>query len=146
MNEERVCICPKCGAWYYVNKKNSGPECPDCKCFLICTNISSEEFDSLSDEERNSIMKKCFPSNSNADRRKINDSSFWIVTMEIISAIIIAASIIFGIFVLTSAKYIGVGIIGFVIVVAIGIMAVSSLMVFIGIAKDVKAIRGKLKS
>lgn len=144
MNEERVCICPKCKSWYYVNKKNSGPKCPDCNCFLICTNISSEEFDSMPNEKRNSIMDKCIFKNSDTDRKKINDSSLWIVIMEIVSTIIIAVSVLMGVFILTSADYIGIGILGFAAIVLIGIIAVSSSMVFVGMARDIKAIRSKL--
>ena len=152
MTEERACVCPKCGAWYYVNKKNSGPECPDCNCFLICTNVSSEAFDSMSTEEMNSLKQKCSNISKDSDKQQepikkvVNDTSIWISMIEIIGTVIVAIAILFGVFVLRSAEKTGIGILGFAVILIIALVAVSGSMVFAGIAKDIKAIRNKLDS
>ena len=145
MSEDRICVCPKCKGWFYVNKRNSGPECPDCQCFLICTNIPSDEFDSMPKEKRDIIRDKCFAqSSTRVKEERENDSTVWIRVVEIVNAIIISVSILLGISILVSAKRIVVGIIGLVSCIVFGLIIVSGSMMFVDIAIDIRAIRNKM--
>lgn len=144
MNEDRMCLCPKCGTWFYVNRKNSGPECPDCQCFLICTNISSEEFDSMPEEKRAALRNNNYKQEPAKPKKETSDSSIWMRIVEIVNAIIISVSILFGILIRTYSRNTALGIVGLILSIFVGLIIASGSMMFVDIARDIRAIRNKM--
>ena len=145
MSNERACICPKCKVWYYVNKKNANPECPECKSLLVSTDISSDDFDAML-ASRNHPPKKKNENTENQKHKEPSDSSFWITIVETLNILIIVLSIIVGGISASGIPNVGAGLVVFFIAIIVGYILASSSMVFVVIAKDIKAIRNALEN
>ena len=157
MENNRICICPKCRAWFVVNKKNQNPICPDCHIDLKCTNISNEQFESMKDTDKEilerNLFKETVPKNESPNKAKqeekpvkeTKDSSPWITIMETVCIVILGVFMIGGIFFIRKENII-VGILVFALSTLIGFILISGMMVFTGMARDLRAIRNELEN
>lgn len=169
MEEKRMYICPRCETWYSVHRKNTTPKCPECGQMLNFVNIDCEQFNWLSEKEREDLKRNYFSARANVlksqsnyseesnhtadpaakNEKKNKDTSGWISLMETMCAIVIAAFMFTGAVVLGQyfqrGQYQIVGILIFLGMTLVGLLAVSGTMVFIGMAKDLKAIRNELE-
>lgn len=150
MNNELICFCPKCKTMFAVSKRNGNPVCPDCKGQLVNTNLSYEEYSSMTDSEKESFENRYYrnnPQESHKKQRTANknkDSDVWISLLEAFCAIVIALCILFALFVL--GQNIKAGIVVAIVLTLIGFLLVSGIMVFVGMARDLRAIRNEIEN
>lgn len=150
MNNELICFCPKCKTMFTVSKRNGNPVCPDCKGRLVNTNLSYEEYSSMTDSEKESFENRYYRNDLQKSHKKQKaviknkDSDIWISLLETFCAIIIALCILAALFIL--GQNIRVGIIVAIALVLMGFLLVSGIMVFVGMARDLRAIRNEIEN
>ncbi len=180
MDEKRVYFCLKCRAWYSVRKKNTDPKCPECGKALSLVDIDYEQFNDLTDGEREDFERRFISthfsapkalsnnheqykvsedrarserSNKGSKQKKdkddyISTSDGWISLLETVCLIIVLVFILSGIFIMGNNFEEGLYLPGVLICAGltfIGLFIVSSTMVFLGMARNLKAIKNKLE-
>ena len=159
MAVKNVYICPECKTWQSVTENQAKKGCEKCNNSITYVPIEYKTFKQMNDEERE-VFKKNFLQNLTDGKsilgsyvvpvskpvsepvENIKASSGWIDGMQAIGWVVFAAFIIVGVLALTSSPD---GVLVFLGCILAGFLSVGMTMIFLDMAKDLKAIRAKLE-
>lgn len=162
MENRRVYVCPNCKSWYSHEKNMFSPEadrkesiCPNCQHKLVETDIDYEEFSAMAKEEKQRVKQQYLdthelPVTPHAEAEDENSASGWISGLKIFSWVSFFAIIIAGL--VLSIPYFNYsysqGYVVLIIIAAflVAFLSVAGMMVFLGMASDLKAIRKNLEN
>lgn len=161
MENRRVYVCPNCKHWYSHEKNWSSPEtdskesiCPNCQHRLVETDIDYEEFSSMAKEEKQRVKQQYLDTHELSMTPRVEDedssASGWISGLKFFSWAAFFAIIIAGL--VLSVPYFnysysrGYGVLIIIGAFLIAFLSVAGMMVFLGMASDLKAIRKNLES
>ena len=156
---KQLYVCKDCEQWFSGNPEKTLKGCPHCKGKLVYVPVNYEKYKAMDDEEKaafkQSFLEKNDLSNIGIDNKvqlaeeqyisnsDIKDSSGWISGLKAINWLVFGVFIIAGLIAAGSGTPIGL-LIFFACFIA-GFMTVAMTMVFLGMAKDLKAIRARLE-
>lgn len=157
-SEKNLYVCTKCMTWLSGKKEEAAAGCPKCGGYLQYVNVDYYEYVSwlpdqkskfkeqfLRDLTNNKVQASYTVEEVEARIKGESSSSGWITGLKIVSWCSFIVFVLLGIALL---GMIGINALGFVALVAclvIGFLSVSMIMVFLGMAKDIRIIRARMK-
>jgi len=168
MSAYRLCYCPNCKSFVTTDSSKDSPRCPVCKTAMKFVPVNMDEYESWDEAKKASFEQKYFadmaqaPANPEQSKQSppicekkdtpafsshdepSSDSSIWIVGLEAISWFVLAACVIVGLVLGISSGSLS-GIVLFILCALGGFLVVGMTMVFLGMARDLKAIRNALE-
>ena len=155
MENRRVYVCPNCKSWYSHEADRKESICPNCQHKLVETDIDYEEFSAMAKEEKQRVKQQYLdthelPVTPHAEAEDENSASGWISGLKIFSWVSFFAIIIAGL--VLSIPYFnysysqGYGVLIIIAAFLVAFLSVAGMMVFLGMASDLKAIRKNLEN
>lgn len=158
---KQLYVCKDCEQWFSGNPEQTLKGCPHCKGKLVYVPVNYEKYKAMDDEEKaafkQSFLEKNDLSNIGIDNKvqlaeeqyisnsDIKDSNGWISGLRFVGWLIFILFFIGGIMLFGLLGGSSAGVFAFLLCVVGGFMSVAMTMVFLGMAKDLKAIRARLE-
>ena len=155
MENRRVYVCPNCKHWYSHEADEKTAVCPNCHHKLVEADIDYAYFSRMTKEEKQRVKQKYLDTHElsvtpHAEAEDENSASGWISGLKIFSWVSFFAIIIAGL--VLSIPYFnysysqGYGVLIIIAAFLVAFLSVAGMMVFLGMASDLKAIRKNLEN
>lgn len=153
MSERKLYVCTSChGFWSALG---GAPACPKCGGTVHQVEVDYDTYASWTAEEKANFKQSYLNTHNFSDGptavfTKASDSDLWIKGMDTALNVTIALFAIMAVVVLIAGAAAGVagffiGLLAAALIGVIGFLAVAGMKIFIGMAKDLKAIRNKME-
>lgn len=154
MSERKLYVCTQChGFWSALG---GAPACPKCGGKVHQVDVDYDTYASWTAEEKADFKQSYINTHNFTDGptsvfTKAADTDFWIKGMDtalnITMVLFVVAAFITLIACVSSGRFVGllVGLLAATALAIIGFLAVAGMKIFLGMAKDLKAIRNKIE-
>ena len=153
MSDRKLYVCANChGFWSALG---GAPACPKCGGKVHQVDVDYDTYASWTAEEKADFKQAYinthdFSDGPTATLTKAADTDFWISGMDTALNVTIALFAIIAVVVLLAGTASGVegffiGLLAAAVIAVMGFLAVAGMKIFLGMAKDLKAIRNKME-
>lgn len=153
MNERKLYVCGGCHQFW--SSEQEGVTCPSCGGAVYPVDLSYAEYAAFSDREKQQFKKNYLASHAVvpeppvAKKKRPAGEDFWLKLLNLILNLLLAVFLVVGLLVMVLNWLDGYDfwepLLAGLCVAAVGLVLVAAMKVFLGLARDVRAIRRKME-